>query len=128
MDEQIRRKLRFEGKFFVGQYVKAMDFRPRPGTPPCYYEGEIVDVTRPGAPVGGYVLRVTKRVWEDVPQALESAGELVLVPYEVALSDYDGRIVQIQPDDAAIRARIEARREQLREEYDSGLDGPPEGV
>jgi hypothetical protein len=63
-----------------------------------------------------------------VPQALESAGELVLVPYEVALSDYDGRIVQIQPDDAAIRARIEARREQLREEYDSGLDGPPEGV
>ena len=80
-------KLKFEGKFAVGDYIRAYDFEPMRGRPDRFIEGVIVREERDMCLF--YVVKVEHDGINGV-QGLR-VGMDILVPMETSM-DYDHRI------------------------------------
>lgn len=81
--------LKYEGKFKVGDTIKAFDFKPSEGRPDRYMVGTITDTAeREGAKV--YVIKVTDDSGNELGGRV---GKIGYVPMEVAYDDFDGRII-----------------------------------
>lgn len=83
-------RYKFEG-FQVGQRIKAMDFKPTPDRTDRYVIGEIlnVDVIFQGAIC--YRIRV-----DTDTAAMEGVREIVFVPYEVMLLEFNERVTLVE--------------------------------
>jgi len=73
----MKKLLKYEGKFEIGQTIKAFDFEPMAGRPDRFVQGEITGIHE-----GNY-------------KAFIVDGE-TLVPMEISGSDYDGRIELVE--------------------------------
>lgn len=82
MNEGGNKMLKFEGKFTIGEYVRAYDFQPIEGYPERFVEGLITEVTR-----DGYVIKVLK----DTVFTKNPRPEIV-APFEVFFMEFDNRI------------------------------------
>ena len=98
--------LKYEGKFKVGDRIKAFDFKPRPGRYLDHYmEGTITGTTfepRMGnAKV--YVIHVDRDSY--ATKSNTRVGKVGYVPMEVAYEDYEGRVTLAGPlpEDAFLR-------------------------
>ena len=77
--------LKFEGKFIVGDYVRAYDFQPMEGYPERFVEGFITEVND-----FGYVIEVSNdTVFTDNPRPE------IVAPYEVFFMEFDNRISKV---------------------------------
>ena len=77
--------LKCEGKFNVGDYVRAYDFKPRPDASEMYVEGVISEVNR-----DGYVIEVSKdTVFTKIPR------KEIVAPFEVFFMEFDNRISKV---------------------------------
>jgi hypothetical protein len=92
---------KFQG-FNPGDIIRARDFEDRPGRGPTFVEG-IVDMVCPEGsdryPYAHYKLIPLRRVWDGTQQrdAAIEPREIVIVPMEIAYSDYDNRIELVTP-------------------------------
>ena len=76
--------LKFEGKFAVGNRVRAYDFKPSSDRPEQFVEGVITAIDNG---FGGYVVKVeTDSVFTKNPRPE------VIVPFEVFFMEFDNRI------------------------------------
>lgn len=76
--------LKFEGKFVVGNRVRAYDFKPSSDRPEQFVEGVITSIDNG---FGGYVVKVeTDSVFTKNPRPE------VIVPFEVFFMEFDNRI------------------------------------
>jgi hypothetical protein len=80
MNEEGNKMLKFEGKFSIGDYVRAYDFKPRPDVSELYVEGYIREISR-----DGYVIEVVKDT------VFKHRTEIV-APFEVFFMEFDNRI------------------------------------
>ena len=76
----------------VGQTIRAYDFKPMIGREDCFVEGVVEKVDNRGYDC--YVIRVTKDSWSDA-QDKGRVGQEVLVPFQVAFKEYDGRVMNL---------------------------------
>ncbi len=96
-DQEIRNTpaLKYEGKFKVGDTIRAMDFEPRPGVPDRFVEGTVTD-TRVMPEMGGanvYVINITRDSGAEASEkAISRVGDEGYVPMGLARFDYDGRV------------------------------------
>jgi len=99
--------LKFEGRFKVGDHLRAFDFEPREGHGPCYIEGHVVsfrDTDEGGSNYKAIVLKIVKDVFKGEAEP-GRVGRLVYVPTEIADHDYDGRIVLLTPKGNPVKTR-----------------------
>lgn len=83
--------LKFEGKFSVGDRIRAYDFEPRVGVPDRFVEGVITEVGNDFNGVAGYVVKV------DVDSVFtKNPREEIIAPYECLFMEFDGRIVSAE--------------------------------
>lgn len=85
--------LKFEGKFSVGQTIRAYDFMPREGVEDRFVEGKIkkilgIDNSETG--FGCYVIVAEKDT--AFKKNGGRVGEEVYVPFEVSFMEYDERV------------------------------------
>lgn len=85
--------LKYEGKFSVGDYIRAYDFAPRTDMDPIFIEGTITGITDD---VGfkAYEIIVQKDSAEFYYNAESRKGLRMFVPMEVCFLEYDGRITK----------------------------------
>lgn len=77
--------LKFEGKFSVGDMVRAYDFIPMEGCPDRFVEGVVREINH-----DGYVIEVTK----DTVFTKNPRPE-ILAPFEVFFMEFDERISKV---------------------------------
>ena len=85
--------LKFEGKFKVGQKIKAFDFMPTSDRPDSYLVGTVIDENCDEHGFKSFKVVITKRVFGGVEETAE-IGDFGWVPQQVAFMEYDGRIVE----------------------------------
>lgn len=91
--------LKFENTANVGDLIKAYDFEPIPGRTERYVIGRVIrkgDITSDGGSYKGYVIEVVKDT-----AFPKNAREIVAVPYEVSMFDYDNRVSVVTEEVAA---------------------------
>jgi len=76
--------LKYEGIAKVGDVIRSYDFA---GNKDCYIEGMVLEIN-PASSIGykAYGVEVTKDTLDN------RVGEMVYVPMEVSILEYDGRI------------------------------------
>ena len=94
--------LKFENVAEVGQTIKAFDFQPMPDRPDSYLIGEVVKKgpiyskmphhDREVYLCDGYTVRVTESVTSSEMYDSERVGAEMWVPFEMAITDFDGRV------------------------------------
>jgi hypothetical protein len=93
-------KLKFEGRFKVGQKIRAYDFAPRESVGPCYLEGPILAIRGHGevdCQFPHYLVVVKKDVFagEELEGIASRIDGEFCVPFQV-WRDWDERIVLAQ--------------------------------
>lgn len=90
------RKLKFEGKFNVGDYIRAYDFEPCKGRLDSYIEGTIVEVHQFDSNVPGdySYFKVDIEHCVSRGEKIQSASKIFKVPMETTM-DYDHRIIEV---------------------------------
>jgi hypothetical protein len=83
--------LKYEGIAAVGDTIRSYDFE---GRPDCYYEGPVTSVV-PESVCGyrAYAISPTLQVW--CGESRIPNRDLIRVPMEMLLADWDGRVVRI---------------------------------
>jgi len=85
--------LKFEGKFNVGDVIRAYDFEPMQGRGDSFIEGKIVKLEADGLYYKAYVIEATRKVCNGKEYTNFDSGRC-FVPYETSM-DYDHRIFKI---------------------------------
>lgn len=88
--------LKFEGKFKVGDVIKAYDFEPLPDREDRYAVGTILhdSDTHLASGARGYLIRCTEDTLFDGEYT--RVGDTVFVPFEVSLLEFDTRITKVK--------------------------------
>lgn len=72
-----------------GDRIRSYDFH---GRTDCYVEGEVVSITN--HPYAAFIIECDREVWQG-KDTTERVGTQIQVPMEIALNEYDGRIVNL---------------------------------
>lgn len=83
--------LKFEGKFKVGQVIKAYDFMPIPGRPDSYIIGKVVDDYNVQHHFHAYKVDIIEHVVFGVADSRD-VGTEAWIPMECMMLEYDNRI------------------------------------
>lgn len=88
-------RLRHAGRFTVGQQIRGYDFPPMLGRGDSYLEGTVLEANymHPHG-FACYRIKIENRVFGGKAETVE-AGEEGYVPHEVALMEYEHRIIPL---------------------------------
>jgi hypothetical protein len=91
--------LKFEGKFAIGDFIRAYDFQPMFGRGDSYLEGKVLDVhmvdpTRLGD-YSYYLISVENKVFAGEKLDMRHESSSAKVPMEVSMCEYDHRIISL---------------------------------
>lgn len=86
--------LKFEGKFKVGEIIKAYDFMPMPDRPDSYIVGKIVDDYNVQHHFHAYKVEIIEQVWAGENDYSEVGGP-AWIPHQVMFMEFDGRIEKV---------------------------------
>lgn len=86
--------LKFEGKFKVGEVIKAYDFMPMSNRPDSYIVGRIVDDFNVQHHVQTYKVEIIEHVFAGEIDHDETGTE-AWIPHEVPILEYDNRIQKV---------------------------------
>ena len=84
--------LKYEGKFKVGDVVRAYDFKPMKDRKNVYVQGKIV---KAGTMVQGAKVYEVKIENDSGKTSGRRTGDIAYVPMQVSMFEYDGRIVKV---------------------------------
>jgi hypothetical protein len=84
--------LKYEGKFKVGDVVRAYDFKPMTDRKNVYVQGKIV---KAGTMVQGAKVYEVKIENDSGKTSGRRIGDIAYVPMQVSMFEYDGRIVKV---------------------------------
>ena len=84
--------LKYEGKFKVGDVVRAYDFKPMKDRKNVYVQGKIV---KAGTMVQGAKVYEVKIENDSGKTSGRRIGDIAYVPMQVSMFEYDGRIVKV---------------------------------
>ena len=90
----------FENIAEIGDSIRVFDFQPGTDRGDCYIEGVVVAKHRKigryeAIPHSCFVVEVAKDVWNSKPSPAR-LGETIYVPYEVTITEWDGRISKVE--------------------------------
>ena len=99
--------LKFENTANVGDVIKAYDFEPMSDRPDSYLLGEVLEkgpiyakphytAEREVYMCDGYTVFVKDSVTGSLNHDIERVGRIMYVPFEMAMSDFDGRVEVVQ--------------------------------
>ena len=90
--QQIDEKLKFEGKFKVGDVIRAYDFKPMKGRSEVYIQGKII---KAGSMIQGAKVYEIKIANDSGETSGGRVGDIGYVPMQVSMMEYDDRIVKV---------------------------------
>ena len=88
----VEKKLKFEGKFEIGTYIRAYDFEPIHNREDMYVEGQVIGITEDRG-YKAYVITCTVDMYEGNPNG-DRVGVTIYVQMET-IDDYDHRVFAI---------------------------------
>lgn len=88
--------LKFEGKFKVGDTIKAFDFEPCDDRPPSYMIGTVTNIKADFQGVQAYVIELDSHIMSG-REGIESYGDdkTAYVPHQVGFFEHDERITKV---------------------------------
>lgn len=89
--------LKFEGKFKVGQKIKAFDFEPMEGRKPSYIIGTVIEEKNTEHHFNAYKIVILKRVFAGIEEH-DEVGDFGWVPHQVSMCEYDNRVTLAERD------------------------------
>jgi len=91
-EDDVDEALKYEGKFKVGDVVRAYDFKPMKDRKNVYVQGKIV---KAGTMVQGAKVYEVKIENDSGKTSGRRIGDIAYVPMQVSMFEYDGRIVKV---------------------------------
>lgn len=89
---ELEEKLKFEGKFKVGDVIRAYDFKPMKGRREHYIQGKIVKAGTMNQGAKVYEIKISN---DSGKTSGDRVGDIGYVPMQVAMMEYPGRIVKV---------------------------------
>jgi len=89
--------LKFEKAAFVGDIIRAYDFKPMVGRSDCFVEGKVIDITEERG-YKAFKIECTADFFDGkYRKGVRSSrvAKTVFVPLEVSFMEYDARIINL---------------------------------
>ena len=77
----------------LGDIIRSYDFKPMVGRDDSFVEGKVLEVNNTENGYQAYKIEVTKDSWKS--EGYSRVGEIILVPWRVSFSEYQGRVINL---------------------------------